>query len=70
MDKNKFDRVYKEIMKEAALKCIDDGEYYEVDEEDNLGFQFSNDALHYLNLVGEAANKVSQLLSNYKWPDD
>lgn len=70
MDKNKFDRVYKEIMKEAALKCIDDGEYYEVDEEDNPGFQFSDDALHYLNLVGEAANKVSQLLSNYKWPDD
>lgn len=70
MDNNKFDKVYKEIMKEAALKCIDDGEYYDVDAEDNPGFQFSNDALRYLNLVGEAANRVSQLLSNCEWPDD
>lgn len=70
MDKNIFDKVYKEIMKEAALKCIDDGEYYEEDDKDDPGFRFSNDALHYLNHVGEAANKVAQLLSNYHWPDD
>lgn len=70
MDYSKFKRVYKEIMKEAVLKCIDDGEYYEVDAEDNPGFQFSNDALHYLNLVGEAANNVAQLLGSYHWPDD
>lgn len=70
LDKYKFDKVYKEIMKEAALKCIDDGEYYEEDDKDDPGFQFSNDALDYLNHVGEAANKVAQLLSNYHWPDD
>ena len=70
MDYSKFKRVYNEIMKEAALKCIDDGEYYEVDEEDNPGFQFTNDALHYLNLVGEAAYNVAQLLGSYHLPDD
>lgn len=46
------------------------GEYYEEDDKDDPGFQFSNDALDYLNHVGEAANKVAHLLSNYHWPDD
>lgn len=56
--------IFMEIMKRAAVKCINDGEFFEVDSEDNPGFQFSNDALQYMNAIGVEACIIKDMLSS------
>lgn len=63
-------KLYKEFMKKAAIKCIEDGEYYDVDGDDNPGFSFSVSALRYMNSVGAEASKLCGMLSKEYIIDD
>lgn len=64
------DEIYEELMKRAAIKCIEDGEYYDVDDNDKPGFRFSAGALKYMDDVGAVANKLCGMLSKEYIIDD
>lgn len=64
------DKIYEELMKKAAIKCIEDGEYYDVDGDDNPGFRFSAGALKYMNDVGAEAYKLCGMLGKEYIIDD
>ena len=58
--------LYEEIMKTAANKCIDDGEYcYE-----SVGFKFSDGANEYMNEIGALAAKLCHMLDKEYIIDD
>lgn len=60
------DKLYEEIMKTAANKCIDDGEYcYE-----SAGFKFSDGANEYMNEIGAIAAKLCRMLDEEYIIDD
>lgn len=64
------DTLYEEIMKKAAEKCIADGDYYDVDSDDDPGFSFSAEALKYMNDVGAVASKLCAMLAKEYIIDD